>query len=167
MICDIGGGTTEVAVLSLGDIVAQQSVRVAGDAMDRAIVDYLRRHYNLRVGASAAERLRIEIGSAYPLEDELSDEVRGVDMISGLPRKATITSEEVREALKNLCGSRLTPSANAAGAEGVGTGGAAAGGGATPSGQWVDIPPYQIDVLVRGSESLAKTKDGQAARVVL
>jgi rod shape-determining protein MreB len=72
---------------------------VAGDAMDRAIVDYLRRHYNLRVGASAAERLRIEIGSAYPLEDELSDEVRGVDMISGLPRKATITSEEVREAL--------------------------------------------------------------------
>ncbi len=99
MICDIGGGTTEVAVLSLGDIVAQQSVRVAGDAMDRAIVDYLRRHYNLRIGSSAAERLRIEIGSAYPLEDELSDEVRGVDMISGLPRKATITSEEVREAL--------------------------------------------------------------------
>ncbi len=99
MICDIGGGTTEVAVLSLGDIVAQQSVRVAGDAMDRAIVDYLRRHYNLRIGAGAAERLRIEIGSAYPLEEELSDEVRGVDAISGLPRKATITSEEVREAL--------------------------------------------------------------------
>jgi rod shape-determining protein MreB len=99
MICDIGGGTTEVAVLSLGDIVAQQSVRVAGDAMDQAIVDYLKRHYSLRVGTSAAERLRIEIGSAYPLEEELCDEVRGVDSVSGLPRKATITSEEVREAL--------------------------------------------------------------------
>ena len=99
MICDIGGGTTEVAVLSLGDIVASQSIRVAGDAMDQAIVDYLRRHYSLRVGAGAAERLRIEIGSAYPLDEELVDEVRGVDAISGLPRKATITSEEIREAL--------------------------------------------------------------------
>jgi rod shape-determining protein MreB len=99
MVCDIGGGTTDVAVLSLGDVVARQSVRVAGDSMDQAIVDYLRRHYSLRVGKSAAEQLRIDIGSAYPLEDELSDEVRGVDAISGLPRKATITSEEVREAL--------------------------------------------------------------------
>ena len=99
MICDIGGGTTDVAVLSLGDVVAQQSVRVAGDAMDQAIVDYLKRHYSLRVGTSAAELLRIEIGSAYPLDEELSDEVRGIDAVSGLPRKATITSEEVREAL--------------------------------------------------------------------
>ncbi|HEV3136986.1 MAG TPA: rod shape-determining protein [Pirellulales bacterium] len=99
MICDIGGGTTEVAVLSLGDIVASQSVRVAGDAMDTAVVEYLRRHYSLRIGISAAERLRIEVGSAYPLEEELVEEVRGVDTISGLPRKATITSEEVREAL--------------------------------------------------------------------
>jgi rod shape-determining protein MreB and related proteins len=99
MICDIGGGTTEVAVLSLGDVVASQSVRVAGDAMDQALVEYLRRHYSLRIGTSAAERLRIEVGSAYPLEEELADEVRGVDAISGLPRKATITSEEVREAL--------------------------------------------------------------------
>ena len=99
MICDIGGGTTEVAVLSLGQIVAQQSVRVAGDAMDQAIAGYLKRHYSLRVGIGAAERLRIDIGSAYPLEEELSDEVRGVDTISGLPRKATVTSEELREAL--------------------------------------------------------------------
>jgi rod shape-determining protein MreB len=99
MICDLGGGTTEVAVLSLGDVVASQSIRVAGDAMDQAIVDYLRRHYSLRVGAAAAEQLRITIGSAYPLAEELSDEVRGVDTISGLPRKAMITSEEVREAL--------------------------------------------------------------------
>jgi rod shape-determining protein MreB len=99
MICDIGGGTTEVAVLSLGDVVASQSIRVAGNAMDQALVEYLKRHYSLRVGLSAAEQLRITIGSAHPLIDELDDEVRGVDTISGLPRKATITSEEVREAL--------------------------------------------------------------------
>ncbi|MBI3838829.1 MAG: rod shape-determining protein [Planctomycetia bacterium] len=99
MICDIGGGTTEVAVLSLGDIVASQSVRVAGDAMDQAVVDYVRRHYSLRIGTTAAERLRIDVGSAYPLEEELVEEVRGVDAISGLPRKAAITSEEIREAL--------------------------------------------------------------------
>ncbi|MEX0676041.1 MAG: rod shape-determining protein [Pirellulales bacterium] len=99
MICDIGGGTTDVAVLSLGEIVAAQSVRVAGDAMDQALVDYLRRHYNLRIATAAAERLRIDVGSAYPLEQELSDEVPGVDGISRLPRKARITSEEVREAL--------------------------------------------------------------------
>jgi rod shape-determining protein MreB and related proteins len=99
MVCDIGGGTTEVAVLSLGEIAAERSIRVAGDAMDQAIVDYLKRHYSLKVGTGAAERLRIEIGSAHPLEEELCDEVRGIDAISGLPRKATITSEEVREAL--------------------------------------------------------------------
>ena len=99
MICDIGGGTTEVAVLSMGDTVASQSVCIGGDSMDQAIVDYLRRHYSLRVGLSAAERLRIDLGSAYPLEQELVDEVRGVDVVSSLPRKAVITSEEVREAL--------------------------------------------------------------------
>jgi rod shape-determining protein MreB len=99
MICDIGGGTTEVAVISLGDMVASQSLRVGGDAMDQAIVDYLRRRYSLRIGLPTAERLRIDIGSARVLEEELVDEVRGVDVISGLPRRATITSEEVREAL--------------------------------------------------------------------
>lgn len=99
MVCDIGGGTTEVAVLSLSDVVAAESVRVGGDAMDQAVVDYLRRHYSLRIGLATAERLRIDIGSAYPLEEELVDEVRGLDSVSGLPRKAAITSEEVREAL--------------------------------------------------------------------
>jgi rod shape-determining protein MreB len=99
MVCDIGGGTTDVAVLSLGDVVASQSVRVGGDAMDRAIVDYLKRHYSLRVGIQAAEQLRIDCGSAYPLEQERVEEVRGVDVVSGLPRKAAVTSEEVREAL--------------------------------------------------------------------
>lgn len=99
MICDIGGGTTEIAVLSLGEIVASQSVRIGGDTFDHALVDYLKRNYSLRVGPSAAERLRIDIGSAYPLADELSDEIRGIDTASGLPRKAVITSEEVRDAL--------------------------------------------------------------------
>jgi rod shape-determining protein MreB len=99
MVCDVGGGTTEVAVMSLTDVVAGSSVRTGGDEMDQAIVDYLRRHYSLRIGLSAAERLRIEIGSACPLEEEKAEEVRGLDAVSGLPRKATVTSEEVREAL--------------------------------------------------------------------
>jgi rod shape-determining protein MreB len=99
MICDIGGGTTEVAVLSLGDVVAAQSTRVGGDKMDQAIVSYLRRHYSLRIGVAAAERLRIDVGSAYSLEEERVEEVSGLDAVSGLPRKATITSEEIREAL--------------------------------------------------------------------
>lgn len=99
MICDIGGGTTEIAVISLADVVAGQSIRVGGDRMDQAIVDYLRRHYSLRIGLPTAERLRIDIGSAFTLEEELVAEVRGLDTISGLPRRATITSEEVREAL--------------------------------------------------------------------
>lgn len=99
MVCDIGGGTTEAAVMSLTDVVAARSIRTGGDEMDQAVVDYLRRHYSLRIGLAAAERLRIEIGSAYPLEEERAEEVCGLDTISGLPRKATITSEEVREAL--------------------------------------------------------------------
>lgn len=99
MVCNIGGGTTEVAVLSLADLVASRSIRVAGDKMDEAIVGYLRRQYSLRIGPAAAERLRIDIGSAAPLEEEQVAEISGVDAISGLPRRATITSEEIREAL--------------------------------------------------------------------
>lgn len=99
MVCDIGGGTTEVAVLSLADVVASTSIPTGGDKMDRAIVQYLKRHYSLRIGMPTAEQLRIDIGSAYPLEEELHDEVRGLDAVSGLPRKAIITSEEIREAL--------------------------------------------------------------------
>jgi rod shape-determining protein MreB len=99
MVCDIGGGTTEVAVMSLSETVALKSTRTAGDAMDRAIIDYLKRHYSLHVGLPTAERLRIDVGSAYPLEEEMADEVSGVDQVSGLPRKVTVTSEEIREAL--------------------------------------------------------------------
>jgi rod shape-determining protein MreB len=99
MVCDIGGGTTEVAVMSLGDTVAAQSVRTGGDRMDQAIVDYLRRHFSLRIGQSAAERLKIDIGSAYPMEEERALEISGVDTVSGLPRRATVTSDEIRQAL--------------------------------------------------------------------
>ena len=99
MICDIGGGTTEVAILSLGDIVVSKSIRVAGDAMDQAIVDYMHDAFSLRIGIQTAEQLKIEIGSAYPLDEELTGRVSGLDTISGIPRKALITSEQIREAL--------------------------------------------------------------------
>ena len=99
IVCNVGGGNTEIAVLSLAQPVAAQSVRSGGDQMDRAIVDYLRRHYSLRIGLPAAERLRIDLGSAAPLEEELVAEVSGLDAASGLPRKATVTSEEIRQAL--------------------------------------------------------------------
>jgi len=99
MIVDIGGGTTEVAVISLGDIFAHESLRIAGDAMDDAIVQYVRRTYSLDIGYRTAENIKVEIGSAYKLEEELTAEVRGRDAIAGLPRSVTITSEEVREAL--------------------------------------------------------------------
>ncbi len=99
MVVDVGGGTTETAVLSLADVVAGESIRTGGDEMDRAIVDYLKRHYSLRVGLPAAERLRIELGSAYPLDEEQVEQISGIDTVSGLPRQATVTSEEIRQAL--------------------------------------------------------------------
>ena len=104
MIVDIGGGTTEVAVLSLSDIAECTSLRVAGDEMDTAIVNYLKRNYNLMVGPQTSENIKIQIGSASPLTEEVKLEVKGRDMISGLPRRAIITSEEVREALKEPVG---------------------------------------------------------------
>ncbi len=100
MIVDIGGGTTEVAIMSLADIATCQSVRVAGDDMDEAIISHMKRTYNLMIGEQTAERIKIEIGSAAPVGDDTSMEVRGRDMISGLPRKTVITSGEIREALQ-------------------------------------------------------------------
>jgi len=99
MICDIGGGTTEVAVVSLGGIVQCQSVRVAGDECDEAIIAHLRKEYNLLIGEQSAERIKVAIGSAYPLKKEMSMEVKGRDIARGLPRKVVVTSEEVRAAL--------------------------------------------------------------------
>ena len=99
MICDIGGGTTEVAVISLSGIVTSRSIRIAGDEIDEAIVAYIRRSYNLYVGDRTAEDVKLQIGSAYKLERELELTVRGRDLLSGLPRSATISSAEIREAI--------------------------------------------------------------------
>ena len=99
MIIDIGGGTTEVALISLSGIVFSRSVRVAGDELDEAIVQYMKRAYNLMVGERTAEEIKIKIGSAYPSEKETSVEVKGRDLVAGLPKTLMITSQEVREAL--------------------------------------------------------------------
>jgi rod shape-determining protein MreB and related proteins len=99
MLIDIGAGATEVAVLSLGGVVAQHSCHTGGDQMDQAIVDHLRRNHNLRVGLSTAEQLRMELGSAWPVDDERATEVRGLDLANGLPRRMEINSAEVRAAL--------------------------------------------------------------------
>ncbi len=100
MIVDIGGGTTEVAIMSLADIAVCESVRVAGDDLDEAIINHMKKTYNLMIGEQSAERIKIEIGSAAPVGEEVTMEVRGRDMIAGLPRKTVVTSEEIREALQ-------------------------------------------------------------------
>jgi len=100
MIIDIGGGTTEYAVISLGGIVYSKSIKVAGDEMDTSIMEYLKKTYNLLIGERTSEEIKIRIGSAYPLEEELTMDVRGRDLIAGLPKNITITSEEIREALQ-------------------------------------------------------------------
>jgi rod shape-determining protein MreB len=100
MIVDIGGGTTEVAVISLGGIVNFKSVPIAGDELDQAIIQHLKRTYNMMVGERTAEEIKIQIGSAYPLKEELEMQVKGRDQVMGLPKILTITSEEIREALR-------------------------------------------------------------------
>ncbi len=99
MVVDIGGGTTEVAVISLGGIVRATSIRIAGDAFDQAVVQYAKTHYNLAIGERTAEEIKISIGSAAPLVEEIDVEVRGRDLLSGLPRTVRIESEDIREAL--------------------------------------------------------------------
>jgi len=99
MIVDIGGGTTEVAVLALGGIVVSKSIRVAGDEMDEAILAHCRKNYNLLIGERTAEQIKIDIGSAYPLPEEKTIEVRGRDLVTGLPKTLTLTSSEIRDAL--------------------------------------------------------------------
>jgi rod shape-determining protein MreB len=100
MIVDIGGGTTEVAIISLAGIVISRSVRVAGDELDESIIQYMKRAYNLDIGPRMAEDIKCKIGSAYPLEQELTMEVKGRDLVAGLPKTLTVTSEEIREALQ-------------------------------------------------------------------
>jgi rod shape-determining protein MreB len=99
MIVDIGGGTSEVAVISLGGIVTKSSIRVAGNHMDDAIATYIQKEYKLAVGTQTAEQLKIELGSAFRLEKEESAEIRGRDLVTRLPKTVVITSEEVREAI--------------------------------------------------------------------
>ncbi|UCD14972.1 MAG: rod shape-determining protein [Candidatus Omnitrophota bacterium] len=100
MIVDVGGGTTEIAVISLGGIVYARSIRVGGDEMDDAIIEHMKKHYNLMIGERTAEEIKIKIGSAWPLDDETLIEVRGRDLITGLPKFIKISSEEIREALQ-------------------------------------------------------------------
>jgi rod shape-determining protein MreB len=99
MIVDVGGGTAEVTVISLGGIVTKTSVRVAGNEMDRAISTYIQKEYKLAIGTQTAEQLKIERGSAFRLEEEEASEIRGRDLVTGLPKTMVITSEEVREAI--------------------------------------------------------------------
>ena len=101
MVVDIGGGTTDIAVISLGGIVCSESVKVAGDSMDDAILSYIKRRYNLLIGDHMAERVKIEVGSAYPLEQAKTMMVKGRDMISGIPRTVVVNDSEIREALED------------------------------------------------------------------
>lgn len=101
MVVDIGGGTTDVAIISLGGIVYSESVRVAGDQIDAAIIGYVKREYNLLIGEQMAERIKIELGSAYPLAEKKQMGVKGRDLISGIPRTVLVDDTEVREALQD------------------------------------------------------------------
>lgn len=108
VIVDIGGGTTEVAVISMGGVIASRSLRIAGDKLNEDIVRYLREERNLLIGEPSAENLKIMLGSAYPLQEEIEGKVRGRDLISGLPKEITLTSEEVREAIQKSVRSIVT-----------------------------------------------------------
>ncbi len=100
MVVDIGGGTTEVAVISLGGIVTSQSVRIGGDELDEAIISYIKKEYSLALGERTAEEIKIALGSAFPLEEELHAEIRGRDLVTGLPKTVVVSTEEIRKAVE-------------------------------------------------------------------
>ncbi len=100
MVVDIGGGTTEVAVISLGGIVTSQSVRIGGDELDEAIISYIKKEYSLALGERTSEEIKIALGSAYPLAEELHAEIRGRDLVSGLPKTVVVSTEEIRRAIE-------------------------------------------------------------------
>jgi rod shape-determining protein MreB len=100
MVVDIGGGTTEVAIISLGGIVTSQSIRVGGDELDQAIISYAKKEYSLMLGERTSEEIKMAIGSAYPFEDEPHAEIRGRDLVSGLPKTVVISAEEIRRAIE-------------------------------------------------------------------
>jgi rod shape-determining protein MreB and related proteins len=101
MVVDIGGGTSEVAVISLGGIVVSQSIRVGGDEMDEALIGHCKHHHKLLIGTSTAEEVKLELGSATPMGEEIRTEIRGRDLVSGLPKTVMLSSEEVREAIED------------------------------------------------------------------
>ena len=113
MIVDIGVGTTEVAIISLAGVVFSKSVRVAGDELDSAIISYMKRAYNLLIGERTAEEIKIKVGSAFPLDDEITLEVKGRDSVAGLPKTIHITSQEIREALADTVASIVDAVRNA------------------------------------------------------
>ncbi len=156
MIVDIGGGTTEVGVISLGGMVVTKSLDIAGDELDEAIVQYFKRRYNLFIGENTAEEIKIRIGSVYPLEEELSMEVRGRDQVTGLPKTIVVTSEEIRAALMepvssiiSLIKSALEETPAELAADLVETGITLAGGGA----------------LLRGIDKLINKETGLPVRI--
>src|SRR5687768_12373214 len=100
MIVDIGGGTTEVAVISLGGIVASESIRIAGDELDDAIINYVKKEYSLALGERTSEEIKIALGSAYPLQEEMYAEVRGRDLVTGLPKTIVVSTQEIRDAIE-------------------------------------------------------------------
>ncbi len=100
MVVDIGGGTTEVAVISLGGIVASESIRIGGDELDEAIIAFVKKEYSLALGERTAEEIKVALGSAYPLEEELFAEIRGRDLVTGLPKTIVVSTEEIREAIE-------------------------------------------------------------------
>ena len=100
MVVDIGGGTTEIAVIALNGIVTKTSIRVGGDEMDEAIVNYAKKAYNMLIGEQTAERIKIEIGSAFPLTEEMDMEIKGRDLVRGIPRTLRVSIVEIREALQ-------------------------------------------------------------------
>ncbi len=100
MVVDIGGGTTEVAVISLGGIVASESIRIAGDELDEAIINFVKKEYSLALGERTAEEIKVALASAYPLEEELYAEIRGRDLVTGLPKTIVVSTEEIRDAIE-------------------------------------------------------------------
>jgi rod shape-determining protein MreB len=100
MVVDIGGGTTDIAVISLAGIVYSKSVRVAGNEMDESVIQYIKKKYNLLVGERTAEQIKFEIGSAFPLDEPMTMEIKGRDLIEGIPKTLTVTDAEIREALQ-------------------------------------------------------------------
>ncbi len=177
MIVDIGGGTSEVAIISLGDIVTSQSLRVGGDDLDEAIIGYIRKKHNLLIGERTAEQIKIEIGSAKPYDDEKSIEIRGRNLVDGLPKNITISSEEVRNAMADtvsqiidIIRTTLEKTPPELSADIIDSGIVLAGGGALlrglaeliaeETGMPVSVAPNPLDCVVIGTQKRLEGDSG-------